>query len=205
MYTCYLDSFIIHPKSVVEQHLSKYQKINYNKFMWWRTHAEKTTPLGKRAPLIDRIDNGDFEFPSFFWQAQYVLINAKEKLNLKRDTYKDQYDKTQLDFVRYKKLIEDFNKEENKRLEEFEKAFTTAFNLTKDELYDKLTDWEGDTRSFYNYLRIAHPFSPCENRKRMRSQDKSQTKVQKSKPTTGPQVKRKRGRPKKNTLFGLDI
>jgi len=173
--------------------------------MWWRTHAEKTTPLGKRAPLIDRVENGDFDFPSFFWQAQYVLINAKEKLNLKRDTYKDQYDKTQLDFVRYKKLIEDFNKEENKRLEEFEEAFTTAFNLTKDELYDKLMNWEGDIKSFYNYLCISYCFSPCENRKRMRSQNKTQVKVQKPKSTTGPQVKRKRGRPKKNTLFGLDI
>jgi hypothetical protein len=39
----------------------------------------------------------------------------------------------------------------------------------------------------------------------MRSQNKTQVKAQKPKSTIGPQVKRKRGRPKKNTLFGLDI
>jgi len=202
-YLCYLDSFIIHPKSVVEQHLSKYQKINYNKFMWWRTHTEKTTPLGKRAPLIDRIKNGDFDYPSFFWQAQLVVINAKEKLNLKKDTYKEQYDKTNLDFIRYKKLMDDFDKEESKRLEELVEAFILAFNTTKCEIRELLSNWDKDILDFYEYLYKSRGLSPYESRKITRARKSKSQKV-KPKPNE-PQIKRKRGRPKKNTLFGLDI
>jgi hypothetical protein len=42
--------------------------------MWWRTHTDKVTPLGKRALLKDRILNGDFEPSSYFWQAQHSTL-----------------------------------------------------------------------------------------------------------------------------------
>ena len=53
-------------REVVDKHLSRYQPINYNRFMWWRTHTDNIKPLGKRALLKDKIINGDFNESSYF-------------------------------------------------------------------------------------------------------------------------------------------
>ena len=87
MYSFIKETSIRHSKEVVTEHINKLQPINYNKFMWWRTHTDKVVPLGKRAPLKDRILNGDFNPSSYFWQAQLSLYMAKEKLDLKKEQY----------------------------------------------------------------------------------------------------------------------
>ncbi len=53
--------------------------------MWWRTHCDKTEPLSKRVPLRDRIVNGDFDFSSYYWQAQSAAIVGRNKLDLTKD------------------------------------------------------------------------------------------------------------------------
>ena len=73
---------IKHSRDVVEQNLARYQPLNYNRFMWWRSHTDGITPLSKRATLKERITNGDFNESSYFWQAQLALHNAKDKINL---------------------------------------------------------------------------------------------------------------------------
>ena len=64
-------------KEVVDKHIKKLQPLNYNKFMWWRTHTDKVVPLGKRAPLKDRILNGDFNPSSYnlnLYKCGYILM-----------------------------------------------------------------------------------------------------------------------------------
>ena len=39
----------------IDKELSKLQKINYNKFRWWRGWQEYHTPLPNKAPFIDKI------------------------------------------------------------------------------------------------------------------------------------------------------
>ena len=155
MQYCYLDTFIKHSEEVVNAKLSQYQKLNYNRFMWWRTHCDKTEPLSKRVPLRDRIVNGDFEFSSYYWQAQSAAIVGRNKLDLAKDDYRDQIDKTTIDIARYRRLVMDFEKEEQNRIQEFVESFTKAFNLTREELYANLETWEGDVLSFYDYLSIS--------------------------------------------------
>jgi hypothetical protein len=89
-FNCFLDTFITQPEEVIEQELSKLQPLNYNKFMWWRTHTQKGAPLGKRAPLKERIINGDFDFSCYYWQAQNAAIQARKKLNLNVDDHQSQ-------------------------------------------------------------------------------------------------------------------
>ena len=67
------ETSIRHSREVVMEHIKLLQPLNYNKFMWWRTHTDKVVPLGKRAPLKERILNGDFNPSSFFWVAQLTL------------------------------------------------------------------------------------------------------------------------------------
>ena len=47
-------------KSLILKRLSKYQKLNYNRFMWWRMYGYKTKPLPTKSDFIDKIFNGDF-------------------------------------------------------------------------------------------------------------------------------------------------
>jgi hypothetical protein len=52
------ESVLRHDRDVVDANLARYQPLNYNRFMWWRSHTDGVKPLGKRATLKERIVNG---------------------------------------------------------------------------------------------------------------------------------------------------
>ena len=187
---------IRHSREVVMEHINKLQPLNYNKFMWWRTHTDKVVPLGKRAMLKERILNGDFNPSSFFWQAQLALYMAKDKLDLTKHDVRYQIEICAVDFARHKRLMEDFEKEETNRMEALYEAFTSAFQITKEELEEEFLRWPGDILSFYYKAENFFRTTPAENRKNMRGRGRPP----KIKTETVPkvlQVKRGRGRPKK--------
>ena len=187
---------IKHSREVVMEHIKKLQPLNYNKFMWWRTHTDKVVPLGKRAPLKERILNGEFNPSSYFWQAQLALYTALDKVNLEKDDPQKQIEMLQLDMARHKRLMEDYEKEEPARMEALYDAFTSAFKLTREELEEKFLNFNGTILDFYNYAESFLYTTPAENRKRMRGRPKKQTL-----PPELQQPKRKRGRPRKNEMF----
>lgn len=94
MYSCYLDSFITTSLDEVNTHIKKLKPLKYNQFRWWRTHTDSVNPLGKKADLKDKILNGDFNYCSYYFQAQLSLHKAKNKLDLTKDDAKSQYEKT---------------------------------------------------------------------------------------------------------------
>jgi len=188
------DSSIKHSREVVMEHTNKLQPLNYNKFMWWRTHTDKVVPLGKRAPLKDRILNGEFNPSSYFWQAQLELYTALDKVNLETDDHQKQIEVLQVDMARHKRLMEDYEKEEPARLEALYDAFTTTFKITKEELEEKFLEWPSDILSFYNYAENFLHTTPAENRKRMRGRPRKEKIEPTPKVLT---VKRGRGRPRK--------
>lgn len=143
---------IKYPREVVEKHLLRFKPMNYNRFMWWRSHTDGNIPLSKKSPLKDRIENGDFGESSYKWQAQLALYNALDKVDLKTHSCHNQLEILQVDLARYKRLMEDFNKEESSRLESLYKSFTSKFQITKDDLIDLLCEWSGDLVSFYIYM-----------------------------------------------------
>jgi len=175
------------------EHIKKLQPLKYNKFMWWRTHTDKVVPLGKRALLKDRILNGDFNPSSYFWQAQLALYVAKDKLDLTKHDTRYQLDLAGVDFQRHKKLMEDFEKEEKNRMFALYEAFTSEYNITKEELEEHFLKWHGDIMSFYYYAEEFLYKTPASNRKEGRGRPK------KVRTETVPRVlQAKRGRPKKN-------
>ena len=190
---------IKHSREVVMKHINKLQPLNYNKFMWWRTHTDKVVPLGKRAPLKDRILNGDFEPSSYFWQAQFALYTALDKLDLIKHDHQSQMEMLAVDFARHKRLMEDFNKEEPARLEALYEAFTSAFQITREELEEKLIQWPGTILDFYESCCSFLRTTPAENRKNMRGRPRKV--VQKVVKVAQPKIARKRGRPRKNKMF----
>jgi len=185
-----------HSREAVMEHISKLQPINYNQFMWWRTHTDNVKPLGKRAPLKDRILNGDFNPSSYFWQAQLSLYTALDKIDLSKDDHQMQMEKLQVDLARHKRLMEDYEKEEPARMEALYDAFTTAYKITREELEEKFLNFNGTILDFYEYAENFLYRTPAENRKNMRGRPPKQKL-----PTKLQQPKRGRGRPRKNEIF----
>jgi len=157
-----------HDRDVVDANLSRYQPLNYNRFMWWRSHTDGIKPLGKRATLKARIENGDFNESSYFMQAQLALHNAKDKVDLNRHNHSDQLEILSVDLARYKRLMEDYEKEENARLEALFDAFTSHFQMTREELENELCEWNMDLLSYYNYCNETKRTTPYANRKSRR-------------------------------------
>jgi hypothetical protein len=193
MYAFIKEGSIRHSRETVMEHVKKLQPLNYNKFMWWRTHTDKVVPLGKRALLKDRILNGDFNPSSYFWQAQLALYVAKDKLDLTKHDTRFQLEIAGVDFQRYKKLMEDFEKEETNRMLALYDAFTAEYKITKEELEERFLRFHGTILDFYYYAEEFLYKLPAGVRKDMRGRPK------KVKTETVPKVlQAKRGRPKKN-------
>ena len=161
-----------HSREVVEQNLARYQPLNYNRFMWWRSHTDGITPLSKRATLKERISNGDFNESSYFWQAQLALYNAKDKINLNKHNHSDQLEILAVDLSRYKRLMEDFNKEDNVRLEALYDAFISTFKMTRTEFINEICEWSGDLLSYYKHCMEFKYETPASIRKERRGRPK---------------------------------
>ncbi len=157
-----------HDRDVVDANLSRYQPLNYNRFMWWRSHTDGIKPLSKRATLKARIENGDFNESSYFMQAQLALHTAKDKVDLNRHNHSDQLEILAVDLARYKRLMQDYEKEETARLEALYDAFTKTFNMTRSGLEEELCNWPGELLSYYKYCMEFRYTTPYANRKSKR-------------------------------------
>ena len=118
-------------KSIVLKRLSKYQKLNYNRFMWWRMYGYKTKPLPSKSDFRDKIFNGDFEPSCYRWQAylcEHELADLWEECEMDIAKYNE---KGAVMKARRKRLYEDFEKDETYRLDYLFTEFSKNFDITK--------------------------------------------------------------------------
>ena len=135
-------------EDLVLEEVSKLRPLKYNKFQWWRRFAAPNKPLEDKAPLIDKIKNGDLEFSNYFWQALYTEL----ELNAKRGEIKDSMEwieTTQVDRARRKRLWEDFEKDEAKKLEYIKKQFVKIFKMTPEDYEEQLSKATGTLEDLY--------------------------------------------------------
>lgn len=144
-----------HSVEWLEKHLSEnYYKKSYDRFMWWRSYTTKKTPLTNRHPLRDRILNGDFDYGSFKYEAELVEHRMNEKYKELHNDSGRYVQETSLDRARRKRLLEDYEKDEAKKLEELKKAFTTyRWRLTRNQYDEEVLNFDGDELiDFYFYI-----------------------------------------------------
>lgn len=135
-------------EDLVLEEISKLRPLKYNKFQWWRRFASPNKPLEDKAPLIDKIKNGDLEFSNYFWQALYTEL----ELNAKREEARDGIEwieTTQVDRARRKRLWEDFERDETKKLEYIKKQFIKVFKMTAEDYEDQLERIDGTLEDLY--------------------------------------------------------
>lgn len=143
----------LHEKEWLEKYLKKnYYTKKYDRFMWWRSFTPRNSPLSNRHPLRDRIINGDFDLGSFVFEIELVEHRINEKFKEIGHDYVQYQEAISLDRARIKRLKEDRDKDEARKLDELEKAFLQEFKMTKEQYYTEISKTHKDLLSFYNKM-----------------------------------------------------
>ena len=131
----------------------------YNKFRWWATGKRKK-PLSDRAPLFDKIQNGDYDYSFMFGEADKMRATAKQSYQQTYDNYGGTDEKNRvesaLEASRMKrlkaiKLELEAHKDEQKILYKLEKDLKDVFGLNIFE--EAVENCGGDLMSLYSYYK----------------------------------------------------
>ena len=132
----------------LEKKFSKLRKLNYNAFRWWRMYDNPNKPLCNRSLFRDRILNGDFDYSHYKYQAMLVEHNINEKAAIAIDGIHEK-ELTKVDRTRRKRLLEDYHKDEMKKLETIKLLFVKNFFMTEEEYDEVVLKFGGDLVDFY--------------------------------------------------------
>jgi len=135
----------------------KYYKKPYDRFNWWRSYTPKVKPISDRCTLRDRILNGDFDISSYKFEAELVEHTINKKY-IKYFNDQGRYvEETSLDKARRKRLLEDFQKDENRKLEELVKSLRELLPISKDKIWEELANYDDTLIEFYYYITEKNP------------------------------------------------
>jgi len=142
-------------KQWIETKLKRdYFKKPYDRFMWWRSYTPKSKPLGYKASFRDKILNGDYECGPYLLEVElvYHTMNEKYKELVGSDGQVDHgryAAETSIDKARKKRLIEDHEKEELRKLTELRTNFVKEFKMSYDDYDKEVTIGSDDLIAFY--------------------------------------------------------
>ena len=154
---------IIHSKETINKEISKLQPLKYNQFYWWRKFKEKS-PLSNKEAVHARIDNGDFDFSSYYWQAQYALLEMEEKTgHISNPSTK--HETQSIYRERYRRLMNDYEKDEPQRLSNYVKVITDLFMIEEKELERMMENFEGTLKELYTLIKNNYEFRTVRKRK----------------------------------------
>lgn len=137
--------------SYVKDKIATFTPVKYNQFYWWRRFKMRET-LHPRKPLYDKIKNGDYDVSDYFYQAKYELELLDEKLVGINDV-KARHEATGLSMERYRRLVNDYEKDETKIMQQLKKDFKTVFGVSEDELDRYMEECDGDLMCLYNTVK----------------------------------------------------
>ena len=133
-------------------------------FYWWRRfRSHKYLP--HNAPLLRKIQNGDYDYPPYFQQAQWELEWADDE----QEQYIKDYvgngnprtDEAYEDIgrrarKRYKKLIEDGYEVESRHLSTLVEGLSKRFKLPKETIKTLMGEFGGTIEELYIHLKQDH-------------------------------------------------
>ena len=142
---------VLQSREFLEKQLSKLQKKTYNQFQWWRRYQTRKT-LHEKMPLEQRILNGDFEHSDYYYQALHENYLLEDKIKGKL-YYEDMLDDVSLFRTRYKRLMDDYEKDEKQLIKDLRKEIRTVTRITYDELDKIMETFDGTTHELFIYVR----------------------------------------------------
>ena len=138
-------------REFLDAQLSKLTLKRYNQFVWWRRYEVRQT-LPDKSPLYNKIINGDYEHSDYYYQAEmenYLLADKIKDIKY----FEDQLEHRSLFSARWKRLIDDYQKDEKEILRKMKKDFKATFNILPDELELIMQDFDGTTLELYDYVK----------------------------------------------------
>jgi len=126
----------------------------YNRYQWWRRYHD-IQELDEKALLYNKIINGDYEYPSYFYQAQHEIYLMWDEVK-DMPPNEDRVDRINLYMERYRRLMEDSEKQEQKRFASLKRKLKTMFKITEEFLEEVMENFEGTTEDLYLYLKKLH-------------------------------------------------
>ena len=150
----------MHDRKVVEKNLSHLRKLNYNQFKWWRNY-QVPKPIHKLKPWVERIKNGDFETSPYFWMAQMALWEKHD--NDQNDSLEPYHQRKQgsMLLTKYEKLMDDFERDEDERIETFVKECSRDLAFNKEKFRKEFESFPDTVLEFYNKKRLE-----CQQKKK---------------------------------------
>lgn len=139
----------MHSREVIQKHLSKLQKLNYNQFRWWRNYGV-SKPLSKTTHIEKRIDNGDFDSSPYFWMAQSALWEKHDSDNSGLEPY-DRAKRGSLLLGKYERLMQDFEIDDKDRLDNFIHAIYDHFEVDKTFIEEEIELFGSSIKDYYLY------------------------------------------------------
>jgi hypothetical protein len=134
----------------LKDRISTFRKNTYNRFYWWRRFQPRDA-LHKYRRLNERIPNGDFEVSDYHWQVLWENELEKEAIGNERSVDK-QHEIRCMFGERRRRLNNDYEKDEQKILDEMYKAFRMELRMSKDEVEDEMLQFDGTLSEFYYYI-----------------------------------------------------
>jgi len=153
---------MIYQPSLSEEQLeikfSKLRKLKYNQFRWWRMYDDPNPPKPKHSTLFEKIENGDFNYSHYKYQAMWCEHEMNKVYTKIGPEDMGRYiEETSLLRTRRKRLLEDFYKEEDNKLEELINGFSRTFRLPKDEIKTLMEEFKGTIEEMHIYLEKKYP------------------------------------------------
>ena len=143
----------LHTEEWLEKYFKKnFYKMPYNRFMWWKSYTPKNKPLPNTASFEQKVKNGDFDLSPYKFEAEIVEHRLRKKWFEFRDTA-EFLEAAAVDIARRKRLLEDHEKDEAKKLDAFFRGMSRTFKVERNVIEDYLDSFDGDTvQEFYTYL-----------------------------------------------------
>jgi hypothetical protein len=113
-------------------------------------------PLPNKSPLIDKILNGDFDYPHYKLQAELVEHELNELAQKCGGNNEKFGEKSAILRAKRKRLLDDFEKEENDKLSRIYKEFEKNFTATKEQIEAEMFRFVGNLGEFYYYMGVRY-------------------------------------------------
>jgi hypothetical protein len=139
-------------ENLVKKEISKLKPINLNRFYWWRKFDKKNKSLPPNSLLLHKIQNGDYDFSQYYWQAYFCEMKINEKYEQYEGDIQKLIENDSIDFARRKRLWEDFEKDERNLLNELKKQFINEFTITPEQYEEEIESFNGTLEELYFYF-----------------------------------------------------
>jgi hypothetical protein len=134
----------------LEERIKTYGVKKYDRFYWWRRFKIRDTQHPYQS-LQSRIEHGDFEVSDYHWMVLWEDELEKEALAKEKSADK-KHEIRSLFGERKRRLLIDFEKDEERIKSEMYKAFDNELRMTKSEVEEEMLQFDSTLSEFYCYI-----------------------------------------------------